>query len=43
MNFKHGIVSTMGLPEKVPVHHIDGTWPGQEEGAEVKTDAEKGR
>jgi hypothetical protein len=23
MNFKHGIVSTMGLPEKVPVHRRD--------------------
>lgn len=34
MNFKPGIVSTMGLPEKVPVHHRDGTWSGQGEDTE---------
>ena len=36
MNFKPGIVSTMGLPEKVPVHHRDGTWSGQGVDAETQ-------
>ncbi len=43
MNFKHGIMSTLGLPEKAPVHHSrDGAWSGQGEVPEVKTDTEKG-